>query len=168
MGTAEREKNSGIISADKVNNRTASLKDVVIETPQTNTSQLLDQGFSLADQGRLDEAFTLCQQVLQADDLSPRGYYLRGMIHDQQGQSQAAAGDFQRVILLDIKAIMAHYHLAHVYRRIERKAEALRSLQTVMRLLAKMGAHEPIADAKDWTVAGLLERCGAELKQLEK
>ena len=79
-----------------------------------------------------------------------------------------AAEDFQRVILLDIKAVMAHYHLAHVYRRTGRKPEALRSLQTVIRLLKKMGETETIPDAKDWTVPGLLERCGAELKQLEK
>lgn len=165
----EKKKNSGIIPADKVNNRTVSPKGAMVETSQPSTnSRLLDQGFSLADQGCLDEAFSLCQQVLQTDDLSPRGYFLRGMIYDQLGESLAAVADFQRVILLDIKAVMAHYHLAHVYRRIGRKAEALRSMQTVVRLLMKMEAHEAITDAKDWTVAGLLERCGVELKQLEK
>jgi chemotaxis protein methyltransferase CheR len=160
---------SGIILADKVNNKTTSPKNAPIAPPPAITpSQLLDQGFSLADQGRLDEALALCQQVLRADDLSPRGYFLRGLIHDQQGQSLVAAEDFQRVILLDIKAVMAHYHLAHVYRRIGRKSEALRSLQTTVRLLTKMGEKEAIPDAKDWTVTGLLERCGAELKQLKK
>ena len=165
----EAKEKSGIILADKVNNKTASPKITVLATPQTSAaSQLLDQGFSLADQGRLDEALSLCQQVLRADDLSPRGYFLLGLIHDQKGQSLVAAEDFQRVILLDIKAVMAHYHLAHVYRRIGRKAEALRSLQTAVRLLTKMGADEAIPDARDWTVTGLLERCRAELKQLEK
>ena len=160
---------SGIISVDKVNNKTTSPKIATLASPPASTvSQLLDQGFSLADQGRLDEALSLCQQVLRADDLSSRGYFLRGLIHDQQGQSLVAAEDFQRVILLDIKAVMAHYHLAHVYRRIGRKSEALRSLQTVIRLLKKMGDTETIPDAKDWTVPGLLERCGAELTQLEK
>jgi lipopolysaccharide biosynthesis regulator YciM len=79
-----------------------------------------------------------------------------------------AAEDFQRVILLDLKAVMAHYHLANVYRRSGRKAEALRSLQTALRLLTRMGDEDAIADAKDWTVSGLQERCRAELKQLEK
>jgi chemotaxis protein methyltransferase CheR len=165
----EAKEKSGIILVDKVNNKTTSPKNAVIATPPTAAAnQLLDQGFSLADQGRLDEALSLCQQVLRADDLSPRGYFLLGLIHDQQGHSRVAAEDFQRVILLDIKAVMAHYHLAHVYRRIGRKAEALRSLQTTVRLLTKMGADEAIPDAKDWTVTGLLERCNAELKQLEK
>jgi hypothetical protein len=31
-----------------------------------------------------------------------------------------------------------------------------------------MGEEETIPDAKDWTVTGLLKRCGTELKQLEK
>ena len=164
----EKEK-SGIFLANKVNNKTVSQKDTPIATPPTATaSLLLDQGFSLADQGRLDEALTLCQQVLRADDLSPRGYFLRGLIRDQQGQGELAAEDFQRVILLDLKAVMAHYHLANVYRRIGRKSEALRSLQTALRLLARMDEKEAIADAKDWTVSGLQERCRAELKPLEK
>jgi chemotaxis protein methyltransferase CheR len=165
----EAKEKSGIILANKVNNKTTSLKNATIVTPPVITaSQLLDQGFSLADQGRLEDALALCQQVLHADDLSPRAYFLRGLIHDQQEQSLVAAEDFQRVILLDIKVVMAHYHLAHVYRRIGRKAEALRSLQTAVRLLTKMGDEEAIPDAKDWTVAGLLERCSAELKQLKK
>jgi chemotaxis protein methyltransferase CheR len=166
---AEAKEKSGIILADKVNNKTTSPKNSAVQNLSADTaSQLLDQGLFLADQGRLDEALAFCQQVLQADDLSPRGYFLRGLIRDQQGQSLLAAEDFQRVILLDIKAIMAHYHLAHVYRRIGRKAEALRSLQTAIRLLTKMGTKETIPEAKDWTVSGLLERCGAEIKQLEK
>ena len=140
----------------------------IITPPTDTTSQLLDQGFSLADQGRLDEALSLCQQILRTNDLSPRAYFLRGLIQGQQGQSLLAAEDFQRVILLDIKMVMAHYHLAHVYRQIGRKSEALRSLQTTVRLLTKMKADESIPDAKDWTVTGLLERCGADLKQLEK
>ncbi|MDO9080888.1 MAG: CheR family methyltransferase, partial [Desulfuromonadales bacterium] len=164
----EKEK-SGIFSVDKVNNKTASPNNTSSATPPTATAiQLLDQGFCLADQGRLDEALSLCRQVLQADDLSPRGYFLRGLIRDQKGQSVLAAEDFQRVILLDLKAVMAHYHLANVYRRIGRKAEALRSLQTVLRLLTRMGGEETIPDAKDWTVSGLQERCQTELKQLEK
>ena len=165
----ETKEKSGIFLADKVNNKTTSPKIATTTNPPTDTaSQLLDRGFSLADQGRLDEALSLCQQVLRTDDLSPRGYFLRGLIHDQQGKNLVAAEDFQRVILLDIKAVMAHYHLAHIYRRVGRKSEALRSLQTAVRLLTKMGGEEAIPDAKDWTVTGLLERCGAELKQLEK
>lgn len=164
----EKEK-SGIILADKVNNKTSSLKNTTTTTPPAaTTDQLLDQGFSLADQGCLDEALALCLQVLREDDLSPRAYFLHGLILDQQGQSELAAEDFQRVILLDLKAVMAHYHLANVYRRIGRKAEALRSLQTALRLLTRMAPEETIADAKDWTVSGLQERCRAELKQLEK
>ena len=167
--TEKIKEKSGIILADKVNNKTSSQKSAASITPPIKTTnQLLDQGFSLADQGRLDEAFSLCQQILQTDDLSCRAYFLRGLIHDQLGQSLAAIKDFQRVILLDLKAVMAHYHLAHVYRRIGGKAEALRSLQTTMRLLMKREKGEAIPDAKDWTVTGLLERCGAELKQLEK
>jgi chemotaxis protein methyltransferase CheR len=167
--SGETKEKSGIFLADKVNNKTLSPKmATMVNPPAVASSQLLDQGFSLADQGRLDEALSLCQQVLRADDLSPRGYFLRGLIHDQQGQNLVAAADFQRVILLDIKAVMAHYHLAHIYRRVGRKSEALRSLRTAVRLLTKMGEKETITDAKDWTVTGLLERCGAELKQLEK
>ena len=165
----DAKEKSGIILVDKVNNKTTSPKNAALVIPQTSAaSQLLDQGFSLADQGRLEEALSLCRQVLRTDDLSPRGYFLRGLIHDQQGQSLVAAEDFQRVILLDLKAVMAHYHLAHVYRRLGRKSEALRSLRTTVRLLSKMEAEETIPDARDWTVTGLLERCGAELKQLEK
>jgi chemotaxis protein methyltransferase CheR len=168
MPQDEKEK-SGIFLADKVNNKTTSPKNTATTTPPTmTTEQLLDQGFSLADQGRLDEALALCRQVLRVDDLSPRGYFLRGLIRDQLGQSGLAAEDFQRVILLDLKAVMAHYHLANVYRRSGRKAEALRSLQTALRLLTRMGDEDAIADAKDWTVSGLQERCRAELKQLEK
>lgn len=165
----KEEKISSIIFTNKVNNKTSSQEvDRVKAAQKVSPGGLLEQGFLLADQGRLDEAFSLCQQVLHEDDLAPRGYLLRGLIRDQQGLSQAAAEDFQRTILLDIKSIMAHYHLAHVYRRLGRKAESLRSLQAVVRLLTKMEGNETIPDARDWTVSGLLERCGAELKQLEK
>ena len=169
INPAGEEKISSINFVDKVNNKTSSQKIDHVRVPQkTLSGGLLEQGFLLADQGRLDEAFSLCQQVLYEDDLSPRGYLLRGLIRDQQGLSQAAAEDFQKTILLDIKSIMAHYHLAHVYRRLGRRVEALRSLQTVVRLLTKIEGNQTIPDARDWTVSGLLERCGAELKQLEK
>lgn len=134
----------------------------------TPANDLLEQGFSLADQGRFDEALALCQQLLQKDDLFSRGYLLRGLIRDQQGQSLAAIADYQRAILLDLKGVMAHYYLAGAYRQIGRKDEALRSLETTARLLAKMGEKERVPDAKDWTVKGLLERCRTEVKQLDQ
>lgn len=163
------KENSGINSDDKVNNRTASPKQTISSVPPAQVNELsLDKGFQLADQGHLQEALLLCQQFLQSDDLSPRGYFLRGLIHDQLGESQRAAEDFQRAIMLDIKAIMAHYHLAHVYRRLGRKDEAQRSLQSAIRLLSKLGESETIPDAKDSTVAGLLKRCTEELQQLGK
>lgn len=166
---AETKEKSGKILADKVNNKTTSPENSSSETaPGETGSQILAQGFTLANQGRLDEALALCQQVLQRDDLASRAYFLRGLVHDQQGQSLMAAEDFQRVILLDIKAVMAHYHLGNVYRKVGRKAEAVRSLQTVLRLLTKLGRDESIPEAPDWTVSGLLERCGTELKQLQK
>lgn len=168
INTRYPEKNSGIISDDKVNNKTTYQKNTNSITGQTiPVNDLLDQGFSLADQGRFNEALSLCEQVLHQNDLSSRGYFLRGLIRDQQGESLAAIADYQRVILLDLKAVMAHYYLAGSCRRAGRMDEARRSLQTTLRLLAKMGASEPIPDAKDWTVNGLLERCKTELKQIE-
>lgn len=157
-----------ILLSEKENNRTSSPDYVKVDACAVDTPQvLLDRGFVLADQGRFSEALQLCQKVLLQDDLCARGYLLRGLIYDHQGDSASAAEDYRRTILLDIKSLMAHYHLGQLHWRARRRSEAIRSLHGVVRMLRKLPLPERVPDSGEMTVEMLLDRCLADLRRLE-
>lgn len=66
----------------------------------------------LADQGKLDEAASLCEQLIQQHGASAAAYYLMGLIHDAGDRKQAAADCYRKALYLEPAHAGAMTHLA--------------------------------------------------------
>jgi chemotaxis protein methyltransferase WspC len=66
----------------------------------------------LADQGKLGEAASLCEQLIQHHGASAAAYYLMGVIHDAADRKQAAADCYRKALYLEPAHAGAMTHLA--------------------------------------------------------
>jgi chemotaxis protein methyltransferase WspC len=66
----------------------------------------------LADQGRLSEAISLCEQLIKQDGAAAAVYYLMGVIHDAADRKQAAADCYRKALYLEPSHADAMTHLA--------------------------------------------------------
>lgn len=66
----------------------------------------------LADQGKLGEAASLCEQLIRQHGASAAAYYLMGLIHDAADRRQAAADCYRKALYLEPAHAGAMTHLA--------------------------------------------------------
>jgi len=66
----------------------------------------------LADQGKLGEAASLCEQLIQRHGASAAAYYLLGVIHDAADRKPAAADCYRKALYLEPAHAGAMTHLA--------------------------------------------------------
>lgn len=66
----------------------------------------------LADQGKLAEAASLCEQLIRQHGASAAAYYLMGLIHDAADRRQAAADCYRKALYLEPAHAGAMTHLA--------------------------------------------------------
>jgi len=66
----------------------------------------------LADQGKLGEAASLCEQLVRQHGASAAAYYLMGLIHDAADRRQAAADCYRKALYLEPAHAGAMTHLA--------------------------------------------------------
>lgn len=89
-------------------------------TPSADESAL-DEAFSLADQGRLNEAAKSCAEYLRKHDSSARAYYLMGLIDAAAGNLADASEHYRKALYLD-----KHHHdsLAHLSLLLDKQGDA--------------------------------------------
>nr|WP_246541406.1 protein-glutamate O-methyltransferase CheR [Collimonas antrihumi] len=97
--------------------RTVQEMQAKIKVPADTAPALLPQANLaavqlLADQGKLSEAASLCEQLIQRHDASAASYYLMGMIHDAADRKQAAADCYRKALYLEPAHAAAMTHLA--------------------------------------------------------
>lgn len=97
--------------------RAVQEKQVKINARADTTSALLPQTTLaavqlLADQGKLSEAASLCEQLIQRHGASAAPYYLMGVIHDAADRKQAAADCYRKALYLEPAHADAMTHLA--------------------------------------------------------
>ena len=122
----------------------------------------------LGDEGRWVEAAQACAPLLERDRLDPHVHFLYALIlermHDHGGAEQA----FRRAIYLDRGFAVAHYHLALLLAKTERRESALHSLRNVQRLLAGLDANHQIAGTDGLTVGDLAQLAELQLSVWQK
>ncbi|MEI7435406.1 MAG: CheR family methyltransferase [bacterium] len=80
--------------------------------PLPATELRLDRVRGLADQGRLDEAAAICQELLREKPQSAEAYCLLGIIRAAAGQVQAAEECMNRALYLEADCCEALTHLS--------------------------------------------------------
>lgn len=89
----------------------ATLSSGSVVREELSVQALLDAARQAADDGRLDEASTLCDRMLSRDPASADAHYLRGVVRQAQGKLDDAQQSLQRALYLDPKHYQALVHM---------------------------------------------------------
>ncbi len=76
------------------------------------TGHWIEQARHLANQGKLVEALTCCEQNLRCQPASAETYHLIGLLHDAAGRVREAAEHYRKALYLDPQHSEALVHLA--------------------------------------------------------
>jgi chemotaxis protein methyltransferase CheR len=125
----------------------------------------LEHAHLLANQGDLDGALGLCENVTTRNRLDPEAYLLLAAIRQERGEVQAALEALRRTIYLTPDSAPAHLLQGMLLFRQGRRDRAQRSMQTVVNLLSSRPPDEVIAGSDGLTSARLLETARAYLEQ---
>ncbi len=139
---------------------------IILRHAPQHVGALVGTGFILANRGHNEEALQFCIRALQADDLCPAAYFLRGLILDQEGNPAGAVTEYRKALLLDMSFIMAHYNLGKVLLRMGREREARRELKNTRRLLEKTEDEAIIQYSGGLSRAVFLEVCREDFTQM--
>ena len=88
-------------------------------------------------QGKLDLAYSACQQYLKAESNDPAGYYFLGIIAFLQKDTKAAIWSLKKSISLDLKGQLspfAHYLLGVIYSYLGEFKKAIKTLKKAIHL----------------------------------
>jgi len=110
-----------------------------------------------ANQGKLAEALTLCQQAAIDERINAAVHFLCATVHNELGQLQEAVAAFNRVLYLDPDCVLAHYTLGGTYRRLGKGRESQRHFAIALRLLAAKPKEEPVPESDGMTCGRLAE-----------
>ena len=106
-------------------------------------------------QGKLDLAYSACQQYLKIESNDPGGYFWLGMITFFQGKTEDAIWALKRSISLDLKgqvSILDYYFLGAIYSILGEFKEAIKTLKKAIRIYPNLAfLHIKLADVYHMT-----------------
>lgn len=108
--------------------------------PDVQGAELFDRAARLADQGRLPEAKTLCQDHLRACPDSAPAHHLLGLIHDGMGDHANASACYRKALYLDPEHEEALLQLAYLLQGRGEVGAAQRMRERAERVRARKGA----------------------------
>jgi chemotaxis protein methyltransferase CheR len=111
----------------------------------------------LANQGKLDEAFGLCEKAIVSDKLNPGLYFLRAVILQELGRIDEAAVALKRTLYLDPDFVLAHYSLGNLMLRRGNAKAAKKSFENVLALLNAFREDDVLPESEGLTAGRFKE-----------
>lgn len=111
----------------------------------------------LANQGRLDEALTCCQTLINTDKMNPAHYYLLATIQQERGEVDDATRSLGRALYLDPAFILAYFALGNLYRSRGNLAEAQKQFDNALDLLSTLPKEQLVPESEGVTAGHLGE-----------
>jgi chemotaxis protein methyltransferase WspC len=87
-------------------------KSTAVEKASAGTEPWIERARDLANQGKLAEALTCCEQNLRSQPVSAETFHLLGLLHDAAGRVREAAEHYRKALYLDPRHAEALVHLA--------------------------------------------------------
>jgi chemotaxis protein methyltransferase WspC len=109
---------------------------------QTGKTPDLDQARLLADQGRLDEARSLCQHHIQTTGPGPEAYHLLGLLEEAARRRRQAEEYFKKALYLDPGREETLVHLALLAERQGETSRAAALRRRLQRLQTRSATGE--------------------------
>jgi chemotaxis protein methyltransferase CheR len=110
-----------------------------------------------ANQGRLDEALTSCQDAIAAGRTNPATHFLCAAICLELGRLEEAVASLGTVLYLDQDFILAHLALGDLYKRLGKEKESRRHLAIALELLLARSRDEIVPESDGMTCGRLVE-----------
>jgi len=114
----------------------SAIPEVKIITEETASDKIFSIRL-LADQGRLEEALSICNEAIASDKLSPGFYFIRASILQELGKNSEAIASLKQAIYIDPDYIMGHFMLGNLFVRQGNPKNAKRFFDNVLGLLHK-------------------------------
>jgi chemotaxis protein methyltransferase CheR len=112
---------------------------------------------TLANQGKLAEALSLCDQAIAADKIDPALYYLYAMILQEQNRQDEAIASLKRALYLDPNFVVAHFALGNLALRHGKAKPAKKYFENVLTLLNGYRQEEMLPESDGLTAGRLKE-----------
>ncbi|CDR33177.1 CheR family methyltransferase [Criblamydia sequanensis] len=110
-----------------------------------------------ANQGKLEKALILIEELLQLEKLNPHLHYLHSEIQMAKGDSKKAIKSLTHTLFLDSNFIMAHYTLGILKKREGDEKGFLRHKKAAFELLEKLPEDQLVEGTEDLSVGQLKE-----------
>jgi chemotaxis protein methyltransferase CheR len=138
------------------------LTEVLRRMPD-HTGAMIIQGVIAANNGCFPESLEFCRRAKEADDLLPEAYFLNGVVLEMTDCGDEAMEEYRKAILLRMEFVMPHYFLGRLYFRAGRKADGVRELRNILKILEKVGGGVIIPFSGGISREVFLQRVNAEL-----
>lgn len=130
-----------------------TLQQPIVETQLTN---LYDSARHMADSGDLNGALGTIDQLLQQEQLDPRGHFLRGVLLYLMALNPQAEEALRKAIYLNRNFILAHYHLGLVYQSLKQTDKSQHYFRNTRSLLSTVPSEESLFEGNGMTAATLI------------
>jgi len=107
---------------------------VISETKPADSNDNLDVAFKFANEGRLDEALSICKDYIKHHIDSSKAYYLSGIIYDNKGDIEKSEQSLRKAIYLDPQNVEALIHLSLIAEQCGNHDESIRYKQRAQRV----------------------------------
>jgi len=111
--------------------------------------------WSLANDGKLEEAIKLCKRAILMDKINPTYYHLVAKIYQEQGNINEAISYLKKAIFLEPQFIIAYFELGNLNLREGKSKEALKNFQNAQELLKNLDNEQIIPHSEDITSVAL-------------
>ena len=101
-----------------------------------NAAELCEAARRLAREGHLALAIRNCDQAVKHDPLYSSAYYVRALLHLDNGAREASREDLRRLLYLDPDSLLGHFALANLYEAEAKPEDAMRHRIRAARLAA--------------------------------
>ncbi len=118
---------------------------------------------SLANRGKLTEAWAACEQAITADRLNPGLYYLGATILQELDRKDEAMASLKRALYLDPGFVLAYFTLGTLLLRQGNTLAAKKSFENVLALLSSYEQEDMMPESEGLTAGRLREITRATL-----
>jgi chemotaxis protein methyltransferase CheR len=111
----------------------------------------------LANQGRLTEALTACEEALMVNKLDAELHYLRAIILQEQKMEDEATASFKAALYLEPNFALAHFALGNLMLHKGNRRAAKKCFDNVLSLLSRCHRDEILPESEGLTAGRFKE-----------
>ncbi|UCG13606.1 MAG: tetratricopeptide repeat protein [Deltaproteobacteria bacterium] len=131
-------------------------------------SLLLLQAEIALNQGDLEKALQICEDIVQREPLSVAGHFMLGLVYRSRADEHKAIAEFKKVVFLQPDNALARFNLGDLHSQTGQIDEAKTEYSNAAQLLIERPESFDDRFAGGFSVALLIDICCSKLQTLKK